>query len=185
MKGRFILFAWFSLLSCALFAQRVPVLNQISLPHNYYFRELYLPQLTSGPSSVTWSPDGKELIYSMKGSLWRQEITSHKAVQLTDDNGYDYQPDWSPDGKHVIFVRYNGSSCELMKLELMSGKIEPLTSNKAVNLEPRWSPDGTRIVFVSTDKTGHFLLHTANIRNNHLEEITCITPDKKSNVARY
>jgi len=185
MKRRMLLLVWLTILSCALFAQRVPVLNQISLPHNYYFRELYLPQLTSGPSSVTWSPDGKELIYSMKGSLWRQELNSEKAIQLTDDHGYDYQPDWSPDGKKIIFVRYDGSSCELMMLELGNGKIETLTSNKAVNLEPRWSPDGSQVVFVSSDKTGHFLLHTATIRSHQLEEIECITPDKKSEVARY
>jgi len=39
----------------ALLAQREPVLKQIDLPHPYYFREMYLPQLTSGPSSVAWS----------------------------------------------------------------------------------------------------------------------------------
>jgi TolB protein len=42
------IFAW------PLFAQRRPVLPQIDLPHPYYYRELYLPQLTSGPSSVAW-----------------------------------------------------------------------------------------------------------------------------------
>ena len=56
--------------------QREPVLKQIDLPHNYYYREMYLPQLTSGPSSVALSPDGQALVYSMAGSLWRQEIGS-------------------------------------------------------------------------------------------------------------
>ena len=55
-------------------AERLPVLKQIDLPHPYYFREMYLPQLTSGPSSLAWSPDSSELIYSMAGSLWRQKI---------------------------------------------------------------------------------------------------------------
>jgi len=41
-------------------AQRKPVLPQIDLPHPYYYREMYLPQLTSGPISVAWSPDSKE-----------------------------------------------------------------------------------------------------------------------------
>ena len=80
--------------------QRLPVLNQISLPHNYYYHELYLPQLTSGPSSAAWMPDGKSLVFSMAGSLWKQNIGSDAAEQLTDGNGYDYQPDVSPDGKY-------------------------------------------------------------------------------------
>ena len=77
-----------------LHAQRISVLNQIDLPHSYYYRELYLPQLTSGPSSVAWSPDGKSLVFSMAGSLWKQQIGSETADQLTDGSGYDYQPDW-------------------------------------------------------------------------------------------
>src|SRR5229473_2920216 len=85
-------------------AQRKPVLSQIDLPHPYYYREMYLPQLTSGPSSVAWSPDSKEVAYSMAGSLWRQKMDSKVAQQLTDGPGYDYQPDWSPDGKRIVFV---------------------------------------------------------------------------------
>ena len=49
----------------AIAAGREPVLKQIDLPHNYYFREMYLPQLTSGPQYPVFSPDGAELVYSM------------------------------------------------------------------------------------------------------------------------
>ena len=64
-------------------AEREPVLKQVDLPHTYYWRELYIPQLTTGPSSVAFMPDGKALIYSMGGSLWRQAIGSDEAVELT------------------------------------------------------------------------------------------------------
>ena len=30
-------------------AGREPVLKQVDLPHSYYWRELYIPQLTTGP----------------------------------------------------------------------------------------------------------------------------------------
>ena len=35
-------------------AGREPVLKQVDLPHSYYWRELYIPQLTTGPSSVSF-----------------------------------------------------------------------------------------------------------------------------------
>jgi Tol biopolymer transport system component len=168
-----------------LLAQRIPVLNQIDLPHNYYFRELYLPQLTSGPSSLAWMPDGQSLVFSMAGSLWIQNLDSHEAEQLTDGDGYDYQPDVSADGKKIIFVRYTGNATELMLLDLTTKQTRALTDNKAVNLEPRWSPDGSKVVFVSTQDSKHFLLHVASINGNQLNDIRCLTPDHQSTVKRY
>ena len=164
---------------------RVPVLGQIALPHNYYYRELYLPQLTSGPSSVAWSPDGAALIYSMQGSLWRQRTDSPVAEQLTDDAASDYQPDCSPDGRSVAFVRYDGKSMELMQLDLASRVVRALTTDGAVNVEPRWSPTGDRLAFVSTARTGHFLLHVADMRDGRIVSSRPLTPDRRSAVARY
>lgn len=173
------------LLAIAGYAQRVPLLPQIDLPHNYYFRELYLPQLTSGPSSVAWMPDGKSLIYSMSGSLWRQSIDSGEAVQLTDDVGYDYQPDVSPDGSRIVFVRYNGTSLDLYLLDLNTRKTYLLTDGKNVNVEPRWSPDGSKLAFVSTIGTGHFLLQTASVTGVALTEIKPLIVDRKTEAKRY
>src|SRR2546425_5495893 len=131
-------------------AQREPVLKQVGVPHAYYWREMYVPQVTSGPSAVTWSPDGTELIYSMQGSLWRQRIGSRVAQQLTAGEGYDYQPDLSPDGRLVVFARYAHHAIELQLFDLGAETVPPVTANGAVNVEPRWSPDGARIAFVSS-----------------------------------
>src|SRR5262245_49293365 len=78
-------------------AAREAVLKQIDLPHSYYWREMYIPQPTSGPSAATFSPDGTEVIYSMAGSLWQQRIGSETASEITHGPGYDLQPDWSHD----------------------------------------------------------------------------------------
>src|ERR1700689_5668120 len=99
-------------------AERLPVLQQIDLPHPYYFREMYLPQLTSGPSSLAWSPDSEELIYSMGGSLWRQRIDSGSAQQLTAAAAYDYQPDWSADGRWVVYSSYRNEAVGLWLLDV-------------------------------------------------------------------
>jgi len=164
---------------------RVAVLGQIALPHNYYYRELYLPQLTSGPSSVAWTPDGGTLIYSMQGSLWSQPAEGGPARQLTDAPGTDYQPDVSPDGRSVVFVRYDGRSMELMLLDRERGTVRALTSSGAVNVEPRWSPDGRQLAFVSTEGTGHFLLHVADVRDGQLAARRVIAGDRRSAIARY
>jgi TolB protein len=166
-------------------AQRKPVLPQIDLPHPYYFREMYLPQLTSGPSSVAWSPDSKEVVYSMAGSLWRQKLDSTTALQITDGAGYDYQPDWSPDGKRIVYVSYQEDAMELWLLDLVSGKSQQLTSGGAVNVEPRWSPDGKRLVFVSTTYNKRFHVFRADVHEGKLENVVRLTGETKSDLPRY
>jgi TolB protein len=166
------------------YAQRQTVLKQIDLPHNYYFREMYLPQLTSGPSAVAFSPDGRTLVYSMQGSLWKQNIDSTTAEQLTDGPGYDYQPDWSSDGKRIAFVRYLNDAMEIYNIDPSPGSVSPLTHNGAVNVEPRWSPDGRQLAWVSTAGTGHFHIFTGTPGANGVSG-TAVWPERKSSIPRY
>jgi TolB protein len=175
----------FALFAIPALAQRRPVLPQIDEPHPYYYRELYLPQLTSGPSSLTWGPDSNELIYSMAGSLWRQKLDSETATQLTDGGGYDYQPDWSPDGKSVVYVSYQKDAMELWLLDLSTGKSAQLTSAGAVNVEPRWSPDGKKIAWVSTQYNRRFHVFMAEVKNGALENVARLTGETKSSLPRY
>jgi hypothetical protein len=183
-----MMFATLSLVavSSAAQAEREPVLKQVDLPHSYYWRELYLPQLTSGPSSVAFTPDGKSLVYSMGGSLWRQAIGSDEATELTHPaRAYDYQPDVAPDGSSVVFDRYNGNGIELWRLDLATGREQQLTSGGAVNVEPHLSPDGRRIAWVSTEGTGHFNLFVADPGADGLRNTHPLVEPRQSKIDRY
>jgi Tol biopolymer transport system component len=165
--------------------QREPVLKQIDVPHSYYYREMYLPQLTSGPSSVAWMPDGKSVVYSMQGWLWRQALDSTMAVQITSGAGYHYQPDVSPDGKWVVYSVYDRDAMELHALEVGTGRTVQLTRSGAVNLEPRFSPEGSRIAFVSTQGTGHFHIFAGEFTGGALANVQRLTGETSSNLPRY
>ncbi len=161
-----LLFAAASIMITSAFAEgREPVMKQVKVPHNYYWREMYVPHLTSGPSSLDWTADGKSLVYSMQGRLWRQRIGDDTAQQITTGGGYDYQPDISADGRRVVFTRYLDDAYEIIIRDLRSGRETPVTQNGAVNLDPRWSPDGKRIAYVTTDETGHFHVALASFQN--------------------
>jgi len=184
---RFRLVFWLLVTCVSCFAQREAVLKQIDLPHAYYFREMYLPQLTTGPSAAAWSPDSYSLVYSMAGSLWRQELRSAKAEQLTAGPGYDYQPDWSrnDDGRWVVFARYDHDAVELWSLDMRDGRTRKMTSGGAVNLEPRFSPDGKRLAFVSTSYKGHFHIFVGRFEDGLLSDVRQLTPENVSSLPRY
>ncbi|HEX9706432.1 MAG TPA: CehA/McbA family metallohydrolase [Steroidobacteraceae bacterium] len=167
-------------------AAREAVLNQVKLPHNYYWRELYIPQLTTGPSAVAFMPSGDELIFSVDGSLWRQRIGDGVVYELTHaDGAYDYQPDVAPDGATVVFSRYDGRAFELWRLDLATGETAALTANGGVNVEPRLSPDGGQLVWVSTAGTGHFNLKIAEITSAGLANERYLVAPRESRVDRY
>jgi TolB protein len=167
-------------------AGREPVLSQVALPHGYYWRELYIPQLTTGPSSVAFLPAGDELVYAMQGSLFRQKIGAAEADEITHPAGaYDHQPDVAPDGGSIVFTRYDGKGFELWRLDFETGREQALTANGGVNLEPRISPDGRRIVFVSTGGTGHFNLKLADLSAAGLANERFLVAPRESRIDRY
>lgn len=181
LAAAFVLFA----ATLPAHAAREPVLKSVKAPHGYYWRELYLPQLTSGPSSAAFSPDGSELVYSMAGSLWRQRIDSDEAVELTHGPGYDYQPDWSRDGRWIVFTRHHADALELWALDLERDVDIRLTETGAVNVEPRLSSDGSRVAWVSTRERGLFNVWTARFAEGRLLEVAPLLPLRDSAVKRY
>jgi TolB protein len=185
MNSTLLLALTMTLLASFAAAQRKPVLGQIDLPHAYYYREMYLPQLTTGPSSAAWSPDSSSLVYSMAGSLWRQEIRSNVAQEITAGPGYDYQPDWSHDGRWIVFASYRNNAVELHALEVATGKATQLTSGGNVDVEPRFSPDGKRIAFVSTAYNRRFHIFVADFAEGALSNVRRITGENRSSLPRY
>ena len=166
--------------------QRAAVLRQVKTPHPYYFREMFIPQLTTGPSGAAWSPDGSELIYSMQGSLWRQRPEAREARQLTEGPGYDYQPDWSPDGRRVVYASYRDDAIELRLLDLESGTSAALVANGAVNIEPRWSPDGRRVAYTSSAHDGLWHVFVVDVVEAGARgEPVRISEERDSGLPRY
>lgn len=169
-------------------AQRETVLKQIAEPHNYYFREMYLPQLTTGPAWVTWAPDGRSVIVAMAGELWRLPLGADSlgtAVQLTSGPGYAHQPEWSPDGTQVMYAVYLDDQIELRTLELATLTSRTALRNGAVNTEPRWSPDGKAVAFVSTAYEGRFHVFLAPVQGDTLGPPIRLTEDHDSGLPRY
>jgi TolB protein len=142
--------------------------------HNYYLP----PPGTSGPWWPSWSPDGKEIAFSMQGSIWRKRLGEGVAYELTSGSTYDSSPEFSPDGRWLVYTaEENGDRINLMLLDLGSGESKALTRGDHLNLDPAWSPDGSRIAYVSTYPNGYFNVFIVPVDNGVAGEAVQITED--------
>ena len=55
-------------------------------------------------SQPALTPDGKTVIFSFEGDLWRAEVAGGQAYRLTAMQGYETNAKVSPDGKWIAFT---------------------------------------------------------------------------------
>src|SRR5262245_57359212 len=63
--------------------------------HNYYIP----PAPSTTPWAPAWSPDGQWIAFAMYGSIWKVELSSGVATELTYGSKYHSSPALSPDGE--------------------------------------------------------------------------------------
>jgi TolB protein len=116
-----------------------------------------VPQVTSWPSYPSWSPDGRELAFSMDGRIWTVPAEGGTATQLTSGPGYDFEPDWSPDGERLVFSRDLEGNLDIYVVSREGGEGHRLTEAPALEFHPRFDRHGG--IVYSSAVAGNFDLY--------------------------
>lgn len=116
-----------------------------------------VPQVTSWPSYPSWSPDGREIAFSMDGRIWRIPVEGGAATQITTGPGYDFEPDWSHDGARLVFSRDVSGNLDIYAVSREGEEERRLTEEPALEFHPRFDRKGG-IVYASA-VSGNFDLY--------------------------
>jgi Tol biopolymer transport system component len=142
-----------------IFVVNVDGTDLVSLTNKNYTDGSSRVPYTSGSHSPSFSPDGKEIVFSRWNHLTpsfsiyiMNAADGSGLVRLTKKNKVvDEKPSFSPDGKKIVFVRFEDKGAVIYTMNAADGSgLVRLTHVGSDRISrPSFSPDGKMIVFVS------------------------------------
>ena len=93
------------------------------------------------------SPDGKTIVFSYKGDLYKVATTGGDAYPLTLHEAHDYMPVWSRDGKSIAFASDRYGNFDVYVMPANGGDAKRLTYHSANDVPYDFTPDGKSVLF--------------------------------------
>jgi tricorn protease len=96
------------------------------------------------------SPDGKTIVFSYKGDLYKVNSSGGEAYPLTLHEAYDYMPVWSHDGKWLAFASDRYGNFDVYVMPATGGEAKRLTYNSANDIPNDFTADNKSVLFGTT-----------------------------------
>lgn len=147
-------------------------------------KETVLKTDTSGKNSLSWSPDGKNLLYTIAHSGTGQHATidicvlniATKQIKQITHSGKDksYDPNWCPDNKKIVYYLEKGDGRDQIWLTDLNGSFHTnLTHDTTThNYFPSWF-DKQTILYTQSPET----IMTMNVNDGNRRKIEGITAE--------
>jgi TolB protein len=147
-----------------------------------------LPLDDTRRSNPSWSPDGRQFVYttytmSAQGEdavLWLYDLEARTPRQLLSQDGAQDFARFHPDGQTFVYSSSGAITVfgfgyvviqQLWTMSLMTGRVQELLLARGKDTEPAWSRDGRALVFAS-DREGGTQLWRADADGSNLKRLT-------------
>nr|WP_298899843.1 S41 family peptidase [uncultured Psychroserpens sp.] len=98
----------------------------------------------------TLSPDGRTIVFSYDGDLWKIPSSGGEALRITAMKGEETLPRISPDGKWIAFSATQYGNKDVYIMPINGGEIKQLTFHDAADDVDSWSWNSKQIHFTSS-----------------------------------
>ena len=121
--------------------------------------------ITNVDSNISFSPDGKMLVFMVGNDLGDQyrlvtaSVDGTAARDLATGPLSAVYPAWSPDGKTIVCATgpTDAALGSLLAIDVATGKQKLLFKSETARLSrPVWLPDGTGVLVLSSDQNSNF-----------------------------
>ncbi len=110
------------------------------------------------------SPDGKNIVFTYKGDLYKVATRGGVARQLTFHDAHDYMPVWSNDGRKIAFASDRYGNFDIFLMDAEGGPATRLTWHSNDESPFTFSHDDENVIFggARQDKAEHRQFPTAS-----------------------
>ncbi len=129
--------------------------------------------------TVSWSPDGKAIVYFGSADNGLELFTVPSAggeiEQLTNGAHHHLNPSWSPDSSKILYLQMESDSDlesgDLHVMDSDGSNDRIISSDQYSDSSPLWSPDGKKIGFVS-ERDGNKEIYVVDADGQNLTRLT-------------
>jgi len=93
------------------------------------------------------STDGKTIVFTFKGDIFKVSADGGTAVPLTLHEAYDFAPVWSPDGKFVAFASARHGNFDVFLIPAEGGTAKRLTDFSGSETPSAFTSDGKNVLY--------------------------------------
>lgn len=131
----------------------------IKINADYQTNPLEYQKLSSGATEMDVSPDGKEIVFVVRGEVYVTSVDYKTTKRITNTPEQERSVSFSPDGKAILYASEKNGSWNIYQTKLQQEEEKNFTLSTVLKEEaiieipeetfqPSYSPDGKEVAFL-------------------------------------